>query len=199
MERNRFISFLQAFAIVLVVAGHLGDTESAVYGVINSWIYAFHMPLFMFISGFLMKYTAADADIEPRTFIGKKAVRLLAPYFVISTLVFPIKALLSRWAARPIEMSWADYFHQLIYPADNVVFYFWYLPTLFFIFVIAACALRWVGRDWVIAALMAVSLAARAFDWQPTELFNLTTVVRYLLWWGAGFYFQLSPPIHVRF
>lgn len=54
-SQNSIISFLQAFGILLVVVGH------SFYGCpdnpIHTWIYSFHMPLFMFISGYLLKYT----------------------------------------------------------------------------------------------------------------------------------------------
>lgn len=53
------VSFLQTFGILLVVLGHSFYRFSADYPVIR-WIYGFHMPLFFFISGYLLRYTHAD-------------------------------------------------------------------------------------------------------------------------------------------
>ena len=62
-ERNLTIDYLKAFAIVLVVLGHslqygLGQPND---GIFDNWlmkfIYSFHMPLFMMISGYLFGFS----------------------------------------------------------------------------------------------------------------------------------------------
>ena len=45
----RWIDNLKGFGILLVVIGHTVPREG-----LGQWIYAFHMPLFFFISGFLL-------------------------------------------------------------------------------------------------------------------------------------------------
>lgn len=136
--RNPYISFLQAFGIILVVAGHAFPTDghgSPLY----QWIYSFHMPLWVFLSGYLLRYTAPTAapgecplaGIPFRKFVLKKARRLLVPYLLISTLVFVPKAWLSRWAVKPVEMSWSAYLDMLLIPSKNVIVYYWFLPTIF--------------------------------------------------------------------
>jgi fucose 4-O-acetylase-like acetyltransferase len=97
-NRNRLISFMQTFGIILVVLGHstyqlmqAGHTPA-----IYKWIYTFHMPLFFFISGYLLRYSndrkgrqLSDMPALGKDgFITKKIKRLLIPYFVISSLVF---------------------------------------------------------------------------------------------------------------
>jgi len=63
-NRNRLISFMQTFGIILVVLGHstyqlmqAGHTPA-----IYKWIYTFHMPLFFFISGYLLRYSNDRKD-----------------------------------------------------------------------------------------------------------------------------------------
>lgn len=55
-KENLLISFLQAWGILLVVIGHSfynsPDNAACV------WIYTFHMPLFIFISGYLLRYSS---------------------------------------------------------------------------------------------------------------------------------------------
>lgn len=53
-KRNVLISFLQVFGIILVVAGH--SDYQIPDNPVHRWIYSFHMPLFMFISGYLLRY-----------------------------------------------------------------------------------------------------------------------------------------------
>ena len=56
-ERNRMLDSLKGFAIFLVVLGHVIQTvfapDSYDSNVIFKIIYSFHMPLFIFISGYL--------------------------------------------------------------------------------------------------------------------------------------------------
>lgn len=141
--RNILVSFLQTFGILLVVVGH-SCAGASITPLWHTWIYSFHMPLFMFISGYLLKLGCERKNV-PLAFIplwgqngfwGKKVRRLLIPYVIISTLAFLPKALLNRFAIRPIEISWVEYFNMLVYPCNNVILFFWFLPTLFIIFVV---------------------------------------------------------------
>lgn len=141
-KTNKNISFLNIYAIILVCIGHSFTAVESVYW--HKWIYAYHMPLFMFLSGFLLKYSTQKAgmniyDIKllgKYGYIAKRAKRLLLPYFVISSISFLPKYFLSAHALRPIELSFSSYMHMLLYPWDNVIKFFWFLPTLFIIGII---------------------------------------------------------------
>ena len=60
LMRNPYVSFLQAFGILLVAAGHAFPTDGH-DGLLYRWIYSFHMPLWVFLSGYLLRYTAPAA------------------------------------------------------------------------------------------------------------------------------------------
>ena len=194
------ISFLQAFGIVLVVVGHAfnGHEEIA----LHRWIYSFHMPLFMFISGYLFKYgnelnhkTLRDISRqERRVFLRKKAIRLLVPYIVISSLtVFP-KYLLNAYAIHPVEFSFGTYLHMLAYPFDNVIIPFWFLPTLFLIFAFAIYGAAILGRikqniKYLPEIILSLLLMLHVFNpAKNIELFNIGGIVHYLFYFGLGYY-----------
>lgn len=98
----------------------------------------------MFISGYLLKYgckirgvSLADIPIwGKRGIVWKKVKRLLLPYLSVSLVAFFLKYLMSSFVLRPIDFSFTGYMHMLFYPWDNVIIFFWFLPTLFLIFVI---------------------------------------------------------------
>ena len=199
MQRNHLISFLQVFGILLVVIGHScqGAPSDPLW---FTWIYSFHMPLFMFISGFLLRYgnekkgmSLADTPLYgSRGFIWKKVKRLLVPYAFISTLAYLPKALLNRFTVRPVEMSWDTYVHYLIYPWDNVIIFFWFLPTLFIIFLLAAYGARLLRRFDTLRGhlvLLAALLLLHLFN--PVahiRLMNLAGVASYLIYFFLGYY-----------
>ncbi len=94
MGRIRTITTLQSFAIFLVVLGHSLplENESKALPTVSLWIYrfvySFHVPLFIFMSGFLFMYTNGYRKIIYRRYLVKKVRRLLVPYLIISGIAF---------------------------------------------------------------------------------------------------------------
>lgn len=90
LKRIPELDVFKGLAIILVVSGHviLKNWEGALDShPAYTWIYSFHMPLFFFISGFLIHYTFADKCAMKG--LEKKALSLLVPYFVWCFLIAP--------------------------------------------------------------------------------------------------------------
>lgn len=198
-DRNILISFLQVFGILLVVAGHSCQCAPD-RPLLSVWIYSFHMPLFMFISGFLLRYSAERKEVMlvdtplygSKGFLWKKVKRLLVPYVVISTLAFFPKVLFSQFAVRPLEISWVSYVHMLVYPWDNVIIFFWFLPTLFIIFIIVMYGTRLLKRlnnpIFHVLLLLFLVLLHIFNPLKGIRLLNLQGVVNYLFYFCLGYY-----------
>ena len=79
--RKYWIDVLRALGIILVVLGHVSKEPNTVI-----FIYAFHMPLFFLLSGFLFNRHRYDL----RTFIIRRSQKLLLPYafFYLLTLLW---------------------------------------------------------------------------------------------------------------
>lgn len=200
--RNPYVSFLQAFGILLVAAGHAFPTDGH-DGLLYRWIYSFHMPLWVFLSGYLLRYTTPAA--APGTcplagirfggrggFLDKKVRRLLVPYLVISTLVFLPKVWLSRWAVKPVELSWEAYAEMLLVPSKNVIVYYWFLPTIFILLTGTVLFAKLLGRFrfggrvplWV---WLLVALAAAVFNpLAGVTWLNLGGVVKFAFFFVLG-------------
>lgn len=149
----KFIAILQTIGIILVVFGHSfhehpgGDMgfDMLIYRMFHS----FRMPLFMFVSGFLMVFTTFKNDRKPlpsiNKFFSNKAKRLLLPFIVISALVFIPRALLSDYADSEMDMSWKDLFDHLIFSGNAVIPYYWFLQASF-ILLICSYSFIWLGK-----------------------------------------------------
>lgn len=129
--RDRRIDRCYVIGILLVVAGHSGADAQFASTALFRWIYAFHMPLFFALSGYLFRYGGGSRRIAAGAFVRRRALRLLVPLGVWTTLVFLPKGLLSAYAMRPSELSWAAYLHAFLYPADNPIRPYWFLEVLF--------------------------------------------------------------------
>lgn len=88
---ERILSFdvLKCFAIFLVLWGHGIQhltTADCVENPVYRWIYSFHMPLFMMVSGY---FSAKSMSLEFLEFVGKKLKQIALPGFMWS-LVFAL-------------------------------------------------------------------------------------------------------------
>lgn len=82
--------FFKGIAIILMVMGHViqQNWEGALgHHPVYTWIYSFHMPLFFFISGFLINYTMGNKSISKA--LWKKSLSLLVPYFIGIYVITP--------------------------------------------------------------------------------------------------------------
>lgn len=137
-ERNVQMTVLTIFATVLVVAGHCDITPDYKNLWIFKWVYSFHMPLFFFISGYLFCLTNPEKRLNSTTwkdFLRKKFLRLLIPFFVISSIIFIIKASLfsdGTLVQHPVELSFDSYINSLFLEPLG---FLWFLPALFMSFV----------------------------------------------------------------
>ncbi|WP_437228711.1 acyltransferase family protein [Planctomicrobium sp. SH661] len=122
------------FGIFLVALGHskgvLPQREAELFETVPAyaaflcvigWIYSFHMPLFMFLSGWNYQEFSKRKQRSYRELVIDKSLRLLVPYFVISSLAYPVKVILSSFANRPIAPSITSYIKQLLIPWDNTI------------------------------------------------------------------------------
>ncbi|MGN0479143.1 MAG: acyltransferase family protein, partial [Hominenteromicrobium sp.] len=89
---NYTFGTLSAFGIIFVVLGHVKCNILA----FDNWLpyYAFHMPLFAFISGYFYK---SENEHAPAKYILKKVRTLLLPFFVWNLIYLTFQTVLSRW------------------------------------------------------------------------------------------------------
>lgn len=86
MQRNETVDLIKGFLIILVMLGHIiqgGMQESLV----RSFIYIFHMPLFFFVSGYLVDYRALS-ETAVRKFLGKYMLNVFIPWAIAVTAYY---------------------------------------------------------------------------------------------------------------
>ena len=176
-EYNVTFGILSALAILMVVAGHAGYDILTVGGLFP--YYSFHVPLFLFISGYFYR---KEEEERPFFYVKKKVKRLLLPY-LIWNLVYGVIA----WALRtfggfsmgePISVKslFLDPFlhgYQFIYN-----FAAWFVPVLFLIEVMNLCMRLLLGKirlnnEWLILlgtlfvgmAVVQLSIGGHVWGW----------------------------------
>ena len=79
-KSNTKMLYLSAFGILFVVLGHIAGRGAGMLTFDQFFgYYSFHMPLFLFISGYFYREKSEE---NPFLFLAKKAQKLLIPYFL---------------------------------------------------------------------------------------------------------------------
>ena len=137
MERNILADRLKGYACFLVLFGHVilgmrsgGVKVPAVFPALESFIWSYHVPLFLFLSGAVYKITGAWKSKQTKAaFIRHKAISLGVPYVVFSVVYILINSLVGQTNTH--SSLW-----DLLYIWKTPVAQYWYLYALFFLFVI---------------------------------------------------------------
>lgn len=122
-ERFDFIDNMKAIGIALVVFGHAPDLGATLAAI----IYSFHMPLFFFISGFLLKPEKLSLRFGP--YLSTLWRNIMVPYlffFIVSYLYWlPTHGAGSK-ASEYAMFAWYDPFYSLVlgYGHTNVALWF---------------------------------------------------------------------------
>lgn len=139
--REKLPDVLKGFGIILVVLGHciqVGsgtafNAESRYFSdKLYQFIYSFHMPLFMMVSGYLC-WGSMKRAIDGRQRLALLKRRILAlpvPIFVWTALEFLIKAVINL--SNGNVLSWKIIFDYLYSVLNN----FWFLWAVFWCFLI---------------------------------------------------------------
>ncbi len=182
-----YISVLRSLSILTVVffhtyqymyaVGHFPDTAQLYHDTYFWFIQCvgiqIAMPMFTLISGFLFSWLydrGRYREFLPMT--GKKALRLLLPYFVFGTLMMATIGV----PFRPWELFRGGFSHL------------WYLPVLFWCFPLGWCVKRWVRIGWAELLVLVVFLAGtclRLYEYFPPVL-GIGGVTRWFGWFLLG-------------
>ncbi|PKM93726.1 MAG: hypothetical protein CVU84_14180 [Firmicutes bacterium HGW-Firmicutes-1] len=160
-NRDIFIDYLKGLAIFLVVWGHTIQfaLDSSIDFFLNPVfivIYSFHMPLFMFVSGYLFMYSIKNRDIK--TLIKSKFFQLIIPIitwsFVYKTLYFVV----NYYRSNGISL-YQQVMEYLIGYLKDLPEEFWYLWVVFYCTIIVSIIQRYF-KDKLIAyfAIFAILL-----------------------------------------
>ena len=160
MRRIVFIDIAKAICIMLVVVGHyVPDGSPGWYVAVHDVIYTFHMPLFMFASGYV--YMATRKDVPYGGFLLKKARRLMVPYLATSAIVITIKLLSQGGLSVDNPVTPLSYLKMLYRPEAGA--FLWFIWALWWMFVVVPL-LR------TKAARLAFFFAALALHYVPLPL-----------------------------
>ena len=191
-ERIVVIDLLKGLGILLMVAGHVGFSDR-----LNHYIYAFHMPLFFLMSGWVYRPVRGSFP----AFAARQAKALLVPFAAFGLFFGMVFYALVR------STGLGHLLQNFLFP-NSVPFDWcgavWFLPCLFWIKVLYAAVERWVPGKfrWVVHALLcALGMGVSALQIKLPLTLD-TCLMGYGIYWlgalGNGFLSQNREAVSRR-
>lgn len=178
-ERLVLWDIAKGICIILVVIGHYCPANAPDwYSLINRFIYSFHMPVFLFASGYI--YMATQKDVSYIAFMRKKIKRLMIPYVSTSVIIVAIKLVSQNFFYMKNPVTGFTFLEILYKPAAG--YFLWFIWVLWWAFLIIPF-FKTTGQRLL---LLAVSIAFYALPLDMGELFCLQEVKEMLLFFVMG-------------
>lgn len=146
-NRKNYVDYIKAIGMILVILGHINSVNSEMQ--IKQWIYSFHMPLFFFASGLLLKKQTFDIN-----YIEKKFKSLLVPYLL--------------WALIYSALNFKNILYILYGSYSSInkaesLSSLWFLPTMFLGIIMAQIIINISKNNIILICFMVLFMTASFF------------------------------------
>lgn len=157
MKRDKTVDCLKGYACILVAFGHVilgvrngGNVKTPFFSdELESFIWSFHVALFMFLSGYVYQLTGGCAGKRSRLeFIKHKLLNLGVPYFVFSAVYIVINSVIPG-------VNNANKLSDILFIWKDPVAQYWFLYTLFVLFLLWT-VLSLFLKNWQITVLLVI-------------------------------------------
>ncbi len=133
--RLQYITLSQVMGCLLVIFGHSYPFVTEVPGAlidIRTFVYYFHMPLFVWCSGYLFVKTNQSTKYSFSRYSFRRLKKLIVPYAAFSFIGLMPKILFSAVLNDSAQMGFAGMVRVFLVPRENIWGHFWFLPMIFF-------------------------------------------------------------------
>jgi fucose 4-O-acetylase-like acetyltransferase len=180
----------RGFGIALVVWGHLatGATPGLPtwFYISVSVIYSFHMPLFMYLSGFVFFLSNSQERFwkDPAGQVWKRFDRLMVPCIVFAVIVVVGKVLVveGNSSSRDMDLIQEGIFRVIENGPGNPVLSIWYLVVLFFYSVLTPLLTRALPKPAILLVFLGLLFWGLSFP----EEFYVERIAQYFIFFAIG-------------
>lgn len=192
------VDVLYALGTILVILGHSHSSNGATFEgtplvSLIQVIYSFHMPLFFFVAGFLLRNSSAIQRMGYGKWAVEKLLKLLTPYVVLSAAAFFPKYYLENRSFSGLD---GQLLLELLFkPRATVWGHFWFLPVLCTLYLLFGLWKRLISKKAEPVALPVLTVLLAVFYILPVSTdwlgFNDIKI--------GAFYFALGMLWHLYF
>ena len=134
-KKIEWLAVLQGFSMLLVVIGHVmltnksNDPTTPIATEIQRVIYTFHMPLFIFISGWLFYFTCIRKEKPYKEMLLSKVKRLVVPFYTFTLVTMVLKMKFPQLMHRMVD--WQEIVNTFVLFKSNPLGEMWFVVVLF--------------------------------------------------------------------
>jgi fucose 4-O-acetylase-like acetyltransferase len=180
MGRLTHFDIAKAIGIILVVIGHYYPCSSPEWYVkLREWIYSFHMPLFLFASGYI--YIAFKKEEKYIDFILKKIKRLMLPYLATSFIIITIKLFTQNGMYVENPVTAFSYLRMFYYPEAG--YFLWFIWALFLMFCVVPFFKNKIHRLGLFVVALIIHFCPTS---ELSEVFCIRETLSMMVWFLFG-------------
>ena len=191
-KRIIWIDLVKGFAIIFVIIGHalLGFEQINAYpeyqkliSLTNKWIYSWHMPLFIFISGITYKLSCLKNNEPNYAKIRKNTLNLGLLYIIFGTLLPVLKIIFAKYVNNPVSLKELA---LIILMPETLMWYIWVLIIYYWIFA-GLCK----GKDFSIIIFVLLFCVSTVASYLYSMNMIKMLCIKNLLYCSVFFYYGL--------
>ena len=174
-KRIQWIDIAKGISIILVVYGHSGLNNVPIIG---SWLHAYRMPFFFFVSGLLFSGAKYDTIVP---FLRKRVKTLYRPYFLFSAVL-----MLGIWLLNDPRFSTREHMLQYIKTGWEG-WALWFIPVLSLTEILFYYVTKICNRGGEISFLFTLAIIGRlAYIYSLTNTYKIWFVITAVMFYGFG-------------
>ena len=194
-SRIKWIDDAKGFTALLVIIGHIANShikaetflaQQGLMEIVHSFIYMFHMPLFMLLSGFMLyKAYCANREEKRKNYI-LQLINIVWLYFFFALALWVAKMLFSAQVVA--NVGFKDLIRLPVDPIDET----WYLYVLFFLYLLCYAIEKLKFKEELkLGGLLIVSMIA---EFLPLSLSSpWYRLLHYAFFFYCGVYLAKKP------
>ena len=178
-SRLAYIDILKGFAIFLVVLGHILQQLYTDNNLVFRCIYSFHMPLFMFMSGYVY-YKKNEWGL-----ITKSAKQLLIPFLSFIIVIYLFYKIIYH-----IHIGLYDFFVSVILRPDIGLWFLWALFFIRIIFILVRKLATLINlNEYILLSIIAVVMNGVVYLFS-IKILGIHWIAWYLVFFLLGVYWR---------
>ena len=189
-EKINSILILQGWAMLWVIIGHAPLDSASGNPTLVQWLYdiaySFHMPLFVFVSGYLFHLTRIARNTPYAKMMGEKLTRLGIPYVFFTLVAMAFKTLIPTAVKRQSEISLKEFAYAMICPSDGPLSELWFVMMLLVLFAVYPLWKEHGGKVKAIAIIAVLLIVYHIIpDFKPNIL-SASSVCHHAIYFALG-------------
>lgn len=191
-EKLTYISNARIIGVLLVVFGHSYPLTGEIpkfFDIIRNFIYCFHMPLFVFVSGYLVVKANSVEKYGAKSYLERRFVKLFVPYLGLSILGYFPKVLVSGFINDEVKFGFWYFIKTLLIPREGVWGHFWFIPMLFAMAVVSVIYMKFLRQNRKLAIFVCILSFGLIYMPDFTEWLGVNDIKDYLFWYLSGVLF----------